>query len=232
VLNGLRERRGIADLRTGAAVPFDGYFRAASNTKTFIAVVVLQLVGEGRLTLEDTVERWLPGVVFGNGNDGRQITVTNLLQHTSGIFNRASAIPSLQSPEGYLAHRLDQFDAADLVAIAMQHPPDFAHGTHWGCSTTNYVLLGLFFGHPVGVRAGWGMAEIKLPKSWDGVAEPLRELMAEVERRRSRTARRHLTSRLCRRGGAGERRDPSGNACEDRRRAGHAATSTQRQIDV
>ncbi|MFF7205650.1 serine hydrolase [Streptomyces sp. NPDC008141] len=50
-------------------------------TKTFVATVVLQLVAEGRLSLDDTVERRLPGVVSGNGNDGSRITVRNLLRH-------------------------------------------------------------------------------------------------------------------------------------------------------
>lgn len=64
-------RAGVADIDTGAPVPANGYFRMGSDTKTFVSVVLLQLVGEGRLSLDDSVERWLPGVVAGNGNDGR-----------------------------------------------------------------------------------------------------------------------------------------------------------------
>ena len=60
-------------------------FRIASNTKAFVATVVLQLVGEGRLSLDDPVSRWLPGLVQGNGFDGDRITVRELLDHTSGI---------------------------------------------------------------------------------------------------------------------------------------------------
>lgn len=75
---------GTADLDTGRPVPSDGYFRMASTAKTLVATVVLQLVAEGDLSLEDTVDHWLPGVVRGNGNDGRSITVRHLLQHTSG----------------------------------------------------------------------------------------------------------------------------------------------------
>jgi D-alanyl-D-alanine carboxypeptidase len=41
-------------------VPANGYFRLGSNTKTYVSVVLLQLVGEGRLSLEDPVRRWLP----------------------------------------------------------------------------------------------------------------------------------------------------------------------------
>jgi D-alanyl-D-alanine carboxypeptidase len=136
-------RSGVADLDTGAPVPVNGYFRMGSNTKTFVSVVVLQLVGEGRLSLDDTVQRWLPGVVSGNGNDGRKITVRQLLQHTSGIANYTDDLSALASADGYYAHRFDHYEAADLVALAMKHPPLFAPGTSWSYSNTNYVLAGM-----------------------------------------------------------------------------------------
>jgi D-alanyl-D-alanine carboxypeptidase len=106
-------------------------------------VVVLQLVGEGKLSLDDTVERWLPGLVTGNGNDGRRIKVRNLLQHTSGIYDYLRDIPTLGSYDQYLAHRLDHYDDADLVALAMKHKPAFTPGTRWEYSNTNYVLAGM-----------------------------------------------------------------------------------------
>ncbi len=136
-------RSGVADRKTGAPMPLDGHFRIGSNTKTFVAVVVLQLVGEGRLSLDDTVERWLPGVVSGNGNDGRHITVRQLLQHTSGIPNYTNDLPALSSAEGFEQHKLDHFSEADLVALAMQHPAEFAPGTQWNYSNTNYILAGM-----------------------------------------------------------------------------------------
>jgi D-alanyl-D-alanine carboxypeptidase len=136
-------RSGVANIDTGAPVPENGYFRMGSNTKTFVSVALLQLVGEGRLSLEDSVQRWLPGVVNGNGNDGRRITVRQLLQHTSGIPNYTDDLAALQSADGYRAHRFDHYDAADLVALAMKHPPLFAPGTSWSYSNTNYILAGM-----------------------------------------------------------------------------------------
>ena len=63
-----------------------GYrFRAGSITKTFVAVLVLQLVAEKKLGLDDTVERWLPGLV----PNGDRITVRQLLAHTSGLADYA-----------------------------------------------------------------------------------------------------------------------------------------------
>src|SRR3954470_22009929 len=58
-------------------------FRVGSVTKSFVATVALQLVGEGRLRLDDTVDRWLPRLV----PNGDGITVRMLLNHTSGLFN-------------------------------------------------------------------------------------------------------------------------------------------------
>jgi len=136
-------RAGVADTATGAPVPDNGYFRIGSNTKTFVAVVVLQLVGEGRLSLDDTVEHWLPGVVAGNGNDGRRITVRQLLQHTSGLYNYTSALPELASADAFFAGRFEHYDAAELVALAMAHAPNFAPGTNWSYSNTNYILAGM-----------------------------------------------------------------------------------------
>ncbi|WP_034214499.1 serine hydrolase domain-containing protein [Actinoplanes subtropicus] len=136
-------RSGVANLDTGAPVPRNGYFRMGSDTKTFVSVVLLQLVGERRLSLDDPVQRWLPGVVSGNGNDGAKVTVRELLQHTSGIANYTGDLTALGSPAAYYAHRFDHYDPADLVALAMKHPPLFAPGTSWSYSNTNYILAGM-----------------------------------------------------------------------------------------
>jgi D-alanyl-D-alanine carboxypeptidase len=71
----LRGTSGVADLDSRQPVNGNGFFRIGSNTKTFLSVVVLQLAAEHRLSLDDTVGHWLPGVVHGNGNDGGKITV-------------------------------------------------------------------------------------------------------------------------------------------------------------
>ncbi|MFE4482246.1 serine hydrolase domain-containing protein, partial [Kitasatospora sp. NPDC056789] len=76
---------GVGDLATGAKVPTDGQIRIGSNTKPFTAVVVLQLVAEGKVGLDSPVETYLPGLLRGDGIDGRGITVRQLLQHTSGL---------------------------------------------------------------------------------------------------------------------------------------------------
>ncbi|MBT2383061.1 serine hydrolase [Streptomyces sp. ISL-11] len=132
---------------TGAQVPWDARFRAASTTKTFTATVALQLAAEGKLSLDDTVEKWLPGVVAGNGNDGSKITVRDLLRQTSGLFDHVDD-PELSQAllRDFEKHRFDATPAQDWVAVAMRHRPLFtpdARSPRWAYSNTNYLLAGM-----------------------------------------------------------------------------------------
>ncbi|GAA1086065.1 serine hydrolase domain-containing protein [Streptomyces javensis] len=136
-------RAGTAERGTGRPMPHNGRFRIGSATKTFTATVVLQLVGEGRISLEDTVERWLPGVVRGNGNDGGRITVRQLLQHTSGIPDVTPEIPAMNSADDYRAERFRTYAPEELVGLAMRHPPNFPPGADWSYSNTNYILAAM-----------------------------------------------------------------------------------------
>jgi D-alanyl-D-alanine carboxypeptidase len=131
---------GTAEAGTNRPVPRNGYFRMASTGKTVVATVVLQLVDEGRLALNDTVDRWLPGLVTGNGNGGSRITVRHLLQHTSGLHDD---LPGFATPEEYDAHRYDTHPPHEIVGRALAHRPDFAPGEGWAYSNTGYVLLDL-----------------------------------------------------------------------------------------
>lgn len=131
---------GVAVAGTNRPVPRDGYFRIASTGKALMATVILQLVDEGRLSLDDTVDRRLPGVIDGNGNDPRRITVRQLLQNTSGLHDD---LPGFDTPQQYYQHRYDTYTAEQIVARAMKHHPDFEPGTGWSYSNTGYVVLGM-----------------------------------------------------------------------------------------
>ncbi|MFC6883185.1 MULTISPECIES: serine hydrolase domain-containing protein [Actinomadura] len=151
-----RARAGVADVRTGAPVPFDAHFRSGSNTKTYVATVMLQLVGEGRVGLDDTVDKWLPGLVRGNGNDGRRITVRHLLQHTSGLHNYTEDLP-FDTAEDFEEHRFDRHTPERLVRSALAHRPDFQPGERnpdgtpkWSYSNTGYVLAGMIIKRATG----------------------------------------------------------------------------------
>ncbi|MQA85979.1 MAG: serine hydrolase [Streptosporangiales bacterium] len=147
----LLARSGVANLETRDPMPLDGYFRIGSTTKTFVATVMLQLVGEGKLSLEDTVDRWLPGVVEGNGNDGRKITVRHLLQHTSGLDDGLEEQKKLfTSPETWRRERMRTWRPEEVVELATRHEPEFAPGTRWSYSNTNYILAGMIIGKVTG----------------------------------------------------------------------------------
>ncbi|MDX3535684.1 serine hydrolase [Streptomyces sp. MB09-01] len=127
---------GVGDLATGSKVPEDGQVRIGSSTKTFTAVVALQLVGEGKIDLDATVDTYLPGLVRGEGFDGRHITVRQLLQHTSGLPDYEDLVE-----DDILRQRY--FEPRDLLDIAFQRKAVFVSGKDWGYSNTNYVVAGL-----------------------------------------------------------------------------------------
>ncbi|WP_457032131.1 serine hydrolase domain-containing protein [Kitasatospora sp. P5_F3] len=143
---------GVADTTTGQARSPRERFRIGSVTKTFVATVLLQLQHEGRLDLDDTVEKWLPGVVRGNGNDGSAITVRQLLNHTSGVFSydEDPALAQLLFTAEFLTHRYDTYQPQELVRVAMSHPPVFAPGARYEYSNTNFILAGMIVSRVTG----------------------------------------------------------------------------------
>ncbi|MFD7666014.1 serine hydrolase domain-containing protein [Streptomyces sp. NPDC059788] len=138
---------GVADLRTGAKAPVDGQIRAASITKSFTAVAVLQLVGEGKVALDAPVETYLPRLLRGDGIDGRRITVRQLLQHTSGLPDYVQYMDDLVS------NRHRYYRPRTLLDLALQHKAEFPPGTGWRYSSTDYLVAGLLIeqvtGRPV-----------------------------------------------------------------------------------
>lgn len=101
----------------------------ASSGKTFTAVVVLQLAQEQKLSLDDRVAKWIPGVP-----NGEVVTVRDLLAHTSGLFS---------ANEDKKAHAAPRYrDPAENLAIARKHGALFCPGANWRYSNTGYDLLG------------------------------------------------------------------------------------------
>ncbi|MFC9247712.1 serine hydrolase domain-containing protein [Streptomyces sp. NPDC057136] len=130
---------GVADLTTKAKVPVDGQVRAGSNTKTFTATVVLQLVGEGKIDLDSPIETYLPHLIRGEGIDGRTITVRQLLQHTSGLPNYTDSIVDAV----FGKDRHTYYQPRTLLDLAQAQKAQFAPGTSVAYSNTNYLVAGL-----------------------------------------------------------------------------------------
>lgn len=130
---------------TNQVIGPDDAFRAASQTKTFTAAVVLQLVDEGKVALDAPTEHYLPGVVSGNGYDGNRITVRHLLQQTSGI-NGGPGKPKA-GPDG--TYELRELVRAGLAGNPAKSEP----GASWNYTNTNYYLAGLLIEQVTGMPA-------------------------------------------------------------------------------
>jgi D-alanyl-D-alanine carboxypeptidase len=129
--------RVVADRGTGRALTGDDRFRVGSVTKTFTAVVLLQLVDEGRLKLDDPVDRHLPGLL----PDDR-ITVRHVLSHRSGLYDYTNDMFAETVP-GFEAVRDEVFTYRQLVDRALEHPRTDAPGTAYRYSNTNFVVAGM-----------------------------------------------------------------------------------------
>ncbi|GAA0543531.1 D-alanyl-D-alanine carboxypeptidase [Rhizomicrobium palustre] len=119
------EGEGLWTANSGTALPLFW----ASVGKTFTAAVVLQLVQEGKISLDDKVSRWVKDVP-----NGDVVTLRDLLAHTSGLFSanedlKVHAEPRYRSP-------------AETLAIARRHGAMFCPSADWHYSNTGYDLLG------------------------------------------------------------------------------------------
>jgi D-alanyl-D-alanine carboxypeptidase len=117
-------------------------FRIGSNTKAFTSTVVLQLEAEGKLSLNDTVAKWLPGAVNANGNDGTQITIKQLLNMTSGIPDYL-ANSSINVPYALNTNAYQTYTPQQLVNVATSSQPTNAPGAAYHYSNTNYILAAM-----------------------------------------------------------------------------------------
>jgi D-alanyl-D-alanine carboxypeptidase len=129
---------GVSDIRTGAPVRPDGYFRIGSTTKVYTAVMVLQLAQEHRIDLDQPVQRYLPGLLPA---DYPKIPVYTLLDHTSGL--PSVDIPGLNDPRWILDHRYEHWSPRRVVGTAVRHPIDFQPGTAQKYTNTAYVTAGM-----------------------------------------------------------------------------------------
>ncbi len=142
------EAMGLANVETGEPLRCDQPFQIGSNTKMMTATILLQLVEEGQLSLDDHLSDYLPDYASALPY-GDQITLRELANHTSGIFNYTEdapdGTPALISVNDTVALR-QGYTPDELVQFAIQHgEPYFEPGAEgqFHYSNTNYVLLGL-----------------------------------------------------------------------------------------
>ena len=126
---------GTRNLEGDTPITPNDHFRIGSNTKTFTGTVILQLVDEGKLGLDDPVSRYQPEVP-----NGENITIRQLLNMTSGLFNYAEDEDFNQTLD---AEPQKAWEPRELIEIGFQHEPDFSPGDGFHYSNTNTVLLGM-----------------------------------------------------------------------------------------
>ena len=126
-----RGARGMAQMELGVPLRAEHVFRIGSNTKQFAAATVLKLVQQGKLSLNDPLSKFVPA--YPNGGN---ITVHQLLNHTSGIKNYTEI-------EGYMdAGVRTDVDTEKLIAVFKDQPSDFPPGTDFKYDNSGYVLVG------------------------------------------------------------------------------------------
>lgn len=128
---------GVQDLTTQKPLQASDRFRIGSITKLFVAVVVLQLVQQGRLGLDDRLQQWLPADLIRSLPQGDRLTVRQLLSHTSGLADVRDSPAfevQLQAQPQHL------WTLGEMLAYAVAQPPQ-THPGEFHYANTNYLLL-------------------------------------------------------------------------------------------
>lgn len=136
---------GRANLELDQPLRPDSVLRIGSVTKQFASVLLLRQVAQGKASLQDVLDSYVPG--FPNG---KRITLEQLLNHTAGARNYTD-IPGYMAGEARMTR-----STQDMVQRLRSETPDFDPGKRWQYSNTGYVLIGAVLekltGQPWGVQ--------------------------------------------------------------------------------
>jgi D-alanyl-D-alanine carboxypeptidase len=143
---------GFADRDAHVSMRAADRYRIASVTKAFVSVVILQLEAEGKLDIDDTVEKYARGLV----PNGGAITLRELMNHTSGLFDYTEDQSFFNA---VLSNPSRTWTPHELLAYAFAHPPNFTPGAKYSYSNTNYILLGLVSEAVTGKPLGQSLQE-------------------------------------------------------------------------
>lgn len=122
---------GIRSITSKGTLPTntETKFRIGSISKTFTAVMILQLVEEGKLSLDNKLSQYYPSLP-----NASEITLEQMLNHHSGLYNFTDS--------SYYDYRTKPKSREEMLEMFRQQPPSFLPGTKGEYSNTNYVLLG------------------------------------------------------------------------------------------
>lgn len=126
---------GTRAIDTNEPIKVDDYFRVGSNTKTMTSTVILQLAQDGKLSLDDPIDKYWPGVP-----NGDRITIAQLNEMRSGLYSYTFD-PQFNAALDNEPQKV--WTPEELLAIAFAHPVNFEPGEKFEYSNTNFILLGL-----------------------------------------------------------------------------------------
>jgi CubicO group peptidase (beta-lactamase class C family) len=122
---------GMANLELNVPMQPDMVFRIGSITKQFTAVAILQLMEQGKLSLQDDIKKFIPDYP----THGYKITIEHLLTHTSGI-------KSYTGMENFGTIERNDLKPEEVINFFKNQPMDFAPGSKWMYNNSGYFLLG------------------------------------------------------------------------------------------
>jgi D-alanyl-D-alanine carboxypeptidase len=124
---------GVRDIARGEPMAADLFMRIGSNTKAFVVTAILMLADQGKLTLDDPIDRYVRGVPSGD-----RITLRHLAQMRSGLYDYTESTNRDLPQQAFR-----QWTPHELLAVALRHPAAFPAGSAFDYCNTNTVLLGL-----------------------------------------------------------------------------------------
>jgi D-alanyl-D-alanine carboxypeptidase len=124
----------LGESKPGVRATRAHHFRIGNVTESFTTTLLLQLVDEGRASLDDPLSHWLPEVP-----GAQQVTLGMLARSTSGY---ADYVTTDEFERQYQANPYRRWKLPELVSLAFERPALFAPGTSWTFSDTNFLLLG------------------------------------------------------------------------------------------
>lgn len=138
--NGYQRTEGFTDLRTNVKITSHTNFRLASFTKQFTAMAIMLLAHDGKLQYDDKLTRLFPDFPA----YGKETTVRNLLNHTSGLPDYEDLMDAAEKSQGTLWSPEKQIQDAEVLELLKKETKGkFAPGTSWSYSNSGYVVLGL-----------------------------------------------------------------------------------------
>lgn len=139
---------GLADKESGAKMTVDTRMPAGSVGKTFVAATALALAQDGKLSLEDKIEKWLKAEPwFEQLPNAHEITVRQLMMHRSGVadhvYDPQFAVKARRMTAALDTNPDAYFKPAELIGFILNREPLFAPGKGYKYTDTGYILLGL-----------------------------------------------------------------------------------------